>query len=109
MTVSTEVDILVLLKQALMKENVQSDHELSTLDPEFYQNILKAQPDEKAQSLLNTLVRKRQGKIVLLANVLKLTPELEQKLTIEERELFSAIHNSFESFRKKVMGDFNLI
>lgn len=92
-----------------MKENVQSDHELSTLEPEFYQNVLKSGPDEKAQSLLNTLVRKRQGKIVMLANVLKLTPEWEQKLTIEERELFSSIHDNFEAFRKKIMGDFNLI
>lgn len=109
MTVSAEVDISTMLKQALVKENIQNDHELSTLEPEFYQIIIKGSPDEKDKSMLNTLMRKRQGKIVLLANVLKLTPELEQKLTIEERELFSSIHQNFEVFRKKVTGDFNLI
>ncbi|MEK6944491.1 MAG: hypothetical protein AABW55_03510, partial [Thermoproteota archaeon] len=86
-----DIDMLVELKQATVKENVQGEEHLSTLDPHFYIRLksymktLLPQDFDKIESMLITLVRKRQGKIVRLADSSKLTANLSQKLTIEER------------------------
>ena len=106
-----DVDMVVELKQALVKENVQGEFELATLDPHFYIRLksymqtLPQQDFDKVESMLNTLVRKRQGKIVHLADSSKLTTGLSQKLTIEERLFYENIYKNAADFRNEVLGD----
>lgn len=105
-----DVDMVVELKQALVKENVR-EFELATLDPHFYirlKSYMKTLPQQdfdKVESMLNTLVRKRQGKIVHLADSSKLTASISQKLTIEERLFYENIYKSAADFRNQILGD----
>ena len=106
-----DTDMVVALKQAIVKENVQGDFDLSTLEPEFYIKMnsfmqrLPQQDRDKIESMLNSLVRKRQGKIIRLADSSKMATELAKKLTVEERALFDYIHGNSAEFKKQVIGD----
>lgn len=106
-----DADMIVALKQALVKENVQGDFDLSTVEIDFYIKVrafmkrLPQQDRDKVESMLNTLVRKRQGKIIGLANSSKMTTDLAKKLSIEERALFDAIHTQSLEFQKQILGD----
>ncbi len=106
-----DADMVVELKQAMVKENVQGEFELATLDPHFYirlKSYMKTLPQQdfdKVESMLNTLLRKRQGKIVHLADSSKLTANLSQKLTIEERLFYENIYKNATDFRKQILGD----
>ena len=106
-----EKDMIVELKQATVKENVQGEFELATLEPHFYVRLLsymkKLPKDDfdKVQSMLNSLVRKRQGKIIHLADSSKLTADLSQKLTIEEKSFYEKIYNTSTDFKKQLLGD----
>lgn len=106
-----ETDMIVELKQATVKENVQGEFELATLEPYFYIRLLsymkKLPKDDfdKVESMLNSLVRKRQGKIIHLADSSKLTTDLNQKLTIEERSFYEKIYNTSTDFKKQILGD----
>ncbi len=106
-----DTDMIVALKQAAVKENVQGDFDLSTLEPDFYikmnsymQRLLQ-QDRDKVESMLNSLIRKRQGKIIRLADSSKMTAELAKKLTIEERALFDYIHYKSAEFKKQTIGE----
>ncbi len=106
-----DTDMIVALKQALVKENVQGDFDLSTVEIDFYIKVreymkrLAQQDRDKVQSMLNTLMRKRQGKIIGLANSSKMTSDLAKKLSIEERTLFNSIHTQSVDFQKQILGD----
>jgi DNA replication factor GINS len=106
-----ETDMIVELKQATVKENVQGEFELATLEPHFYVRLLsymKKLPKydfDKVESMLNSLVRKRQGKIIHLADSSKLTADLSKKLTIEERSFYEKIYNTSTDFKKQILGD----
>jgi len=106
-----DTDMIVALKQALVKENVQGDFDLSTLDIDFYIKIraymqrLPQQDQDKIESMLNTLMRKRQGKIIRLADSSKMTSDLAKKLSIEERALFDVIRAQSVDFQKQILGD----
>jgi DNA replication factor GINS len=106
-----ETDMIVELKQATVKENVQGEFELATLEPHFYVRLLsymkKLPKDDfdKVESMLNSLVRKRQGKIIHLADSSKLTADLSKKLTIEEKLFYEKIYNTSTDFKKQIFGD----
>lgn len=106
-----DTDMVVALKQAIVKENVQGDFDLSTLEPEFYIKMntfmqrLPPQDRDKLESMLNSLIRKRQGKIVRLADSAKMSADLAKKLTVEERVMFDYIYNNSAEFKKQVLGD----
>jgi DNA replication factor GINS len=106
-----DTDMVVELKQATVKENVQGEFELATLEPHFYVRLLsymKKLPNDdfdKVESMLNSLVRKRQGKIIHLADSSKLTSDLSQKLTLEERSFYEKIYNTSIDFKKQILGD----
>ncbi|KAG2471700.1 MAG: hypothetical protein NPMRD2_1270001 [Nitrosopumilales archaeon] len=103
--------MIVELKQATVKENVQGEFELATLEPHFYVRLLsymkKLPKDDfdKVESMLNSLVRKRQGKIIHLADSSKLTADLSKKLTIEEKLFYEKIYNTSTDFKKQILGD----
>lgn len=106
-----DTDMVVELKQAIVKENVQGAFEISTLEPHFYIKLksymkrLNESDFDKVQSMLNTLVRKRHGKIIHLADSSKLTADLAKKMTVEEREFYNNLHNISEEFTKQILGD----
>ena len=106
-----EPDMVVELKQATVKENVQGEFELATLEPHFYVKLIsymkKLPKDDfdKVESMLNSLVRKRQGKIIHLADSSKLNADLSQKLTLEERTFYEKIYNTSTDFKKQILGD----
>jgi len=108
-----DTDMVVALKQTVMKENVQGDFDLSTLELDFYIKVnsftqrLPQDDRDKIESMLNSLIRKRQGKIIRLADSSKMTSDLAKKLTIEERTLFDYIHNNSTEFKKQILGDKN--
>lgn len=106
-----DTDMVVELKQATVKENVQGEFELATLDPHFYVKLIsfmkKLPKDDfdKVESMLNSIVRKRQGKIIHLADSSQLTADLRQKLTLEERVFYEKIYNTSSDFKKQILGD----
>lgn len=106
-----DADMVVELKQALVKENVKGEFDLATLDDHFYIKLrayirrLDDSDTDKVGSMLNSLVRKRRGKIIRLADSSKLTAEISQKLTIEEQALYNTIFENSKSFQEKIMGD----
>ena len=104
-------ETLVELKQAVMKEELHGDFDLITLEPNFYIKIksymerLSEKDYVKVESLLNKLLRTRKTKIIRLADASKLTAEISQKLSVEEREFYNQVHEASIKFSKKIVGD----
>ena len=105
-----EQDMITQLKQAKVKEDVQGEESLSILDKHFYIGMnlyikkLSSDDSNKVESMLNELVRIRQGKIVRLADSSTLTSDLASKLTVEEEVYYNQIHKSSLEFKKQVIG-----
>ena len=111
-----DVDMLVELKQAVEKEKMLGQFDLSTLqvqqqaDPHFYikmKSYMKRLPEkdyDKVESMLNTLLRTRQTKIIRLADSSKITAEISQKLSIEELEFYNNLHDNSSKFSKTIIG-----
>ena len=112
-----DVDMLVELKQAVEKEKMLGQFDLSTLqvqhqaDSHFYikmksyMNGLPEKDYDKVESMLNTLLRTRQTKIIRLADTSKLTADISQKLSIEEREFYNNLHDNSSKFSKTIIGN----
>ena len=104
-------DMLTELKQAKVKEDVQGEESLSTLDKHFYIKMnsymkkLSKDDFDKVESMLNELVRIRQGKIVRFADSSKLTSDLASKLSVEEEVYYNEIHKASLEFKKQVISD----
>ena len=111
-----DVDMLIELKQAVEKEKMLGQFDLAALqvqqqpDPHFYikmKSYMKGLPEkdyDKVESMLNTLLRTRQTKIVRLADTSKLTAEISQKLSVEEREFYNNLHDNSSKFSKTIIG-----
>jgi len=112
-----DVDMLVELKQAVEKEKMLGQFDLSTLqvqhqaDSHFYikmksyMNGLPEKDYDKVESMLNTLLRTRQTKIIRLADASKLTADISQKLSIEECEFYNNLHDNSSKFSKTILGN----
>ena len=112
-----DVDMLIELKQAVEKEKMLGQFDLATLqvqqqtDPHFYikmKSYMKSLPEkdyDRVESMLNTLLRTRQTKIIRLADASKLTAEISQKLSIEEREFYNNLHDNSSKFSKTTVGN----
>ena len=89
-----DVDMVIELKQAVEKEKMLGQYDLATLqvqqqaDPYFYikmKSYMKGLPEkdyDMVESMLNTLLRTRQTKIIRIADASKLTAEISKKLSI---------------------------
>jgi len=90
---------------------LQGEFEIATRDPHIdvrlisYMKKLPKDDFDKVESMLNSLVRKRQGKIIHLADSSQLTADLSQKLTVEERAFYEKIYNTSSDFKKQILGD----
>ena len=102
-------DQLSYIKRALNRERISPNHEVSTIEPDFYarvNNYLRTIEDKDRESLivsLNPFIASRLQKIVKLSASSPLVPELEEKLSSEEKLLYENFHNMTSSFKKLVL------
>jgi DNA replication factor GINS len=105
-------DISAYISRSLNRERIAKPHDLSSLDPNFYIRVndylegLKENEREKFIVSLNSFVASRLQKIVKLAAASPLSPELKEKLSVEETELYRLIHIFSSFFRQEVLKKF---
>ncbi len=106
-------DMITELKQALQKEKMVGEYQISTLDPHFYIKLRETLKElhrddfDKVESMMLELFRMRRGKLVKLADTLKLNSELYRKLTVEESIFYKTMHDNSTEFEKQIRGDLN--
>jgi len=106
-------DMITELKQALAKEKLVGEYEISTLDPHFYIKLkasmktLTRDDFDRVESMMLELFRMRRGKLVKLADSTKLNAELYNKLSVEENVFFKTMHKNSIEFEKQIKGDLN--
>ena len=106
-------DMITQLKQALSKEKMVGEYQISTLDPHFYiklkesMNELNKDDFDKVESMMLELFRMRRGKLVKIADSIKLNSELYNKLTVEENIFYKTIHDNSIEFEKQIRGERN--
>ena len=106
-------DMITELKQALSKEKMVGEYQISTLEPHFYIKLkesmkqLKRDDFDKVESMMLELFRMRRGKLVKIADSIKLNSELSNKLTVEENIFYKTIHENSVEFERQIRGDLN--
>lgn len=106
-------DMITELKQALSKEKMVGEYQISTLNPHFYIKLKESMKNlnrddfNHVESMMLELFRMRRGKLVKLADSIKLNSELYNKLTVEENIFFKTIHDNSIEFEKQIRGDLN--
>ena len=106
-------DMITELKQALSKEKMVGEYQLSTLDPHFYIKLKQSMKElgrddfDHVESIMLELFRMRRGKLVKLADSIKLNSELYNKLTVEEVVFFKSIYENSQEFEKQIRGGIN--
>ena len=105
-------DISAYVSRALNRERIAKPHDLSGLDPDFYiiaNDYLEGLKERERENLvvsLNSFVASRLEKIVKLAAASPLSPELEGKVSAEEKELYLQIHRFSSEFKQQVLKKF---
>ena len=103
-------DMVTELKQALSKEKMVGEYQISTLDPHFYIKLKESMKElnqndfDKVESMMLELFRMRRGKLVKIADSIKLNSELYNKLSVEEIVFYKTIHENSEEFEKQIRG-----
>ena len=101
------------ISRAMNRERIAKPHDLSGVDVDFYVRVndhLEGLKDRERENMivsLNTFVGSRLEKIVKLAAASPLSPELEAKLSAEEKELYNLINNASAKFKKGVLRKFD--
>jgi DNA replication factor GINS len=100
------------ISRAINRERIARPHDLSGIEVDFYVKVndylegLKERERENLLVSLNTFVASRLEKIVKLAAASPLSPELESKLSAEEKELYILINNASTKFKRGVLKKF---
>ncbi len=103
-------DQLSYIKRALNRERISTSYSLSALDDDFYvrMNSYLREIDEKAREALivslNPFIASRLQKLVKLATSSPLVPEIEGKLSSEEKLLYVKLYEMTFNFKKMVLG-----
>jgi DNA replication factor GINS len=106
-------DMITQLKQALSKEKMVGEYQISTLDPHFYIRLKESMKElncddfDKVESMMLELFRMRRGKLVKIADSIKLNSELYNKITVEENVFYKTIHDNSVEFEKQIRGEQN--
>jgi len=104
-------DMITELKQALSKEKMVGEYQISTLDPHFYIKLKESMKEldrddfDRVESMMLELFRMRRGKLVKLADSIKLNSDLYNKITIEENIFYKTIYDNSKEFENKIRGD----
>ena len=91
-------DVIGYISRTMNRERIAKPHDLTGVDVDFYVRVndylegLKERERENLIVSLNTFVASRLEKIVKLAAASSLSPELEGKLSAEEKELYILIN-----------------
>lgn len=105
-------DVTGYISRTMNRERIAKPHDLSGVDIDFYVRVndylegLKERERENLIVSLNTFVASRLEKIVKLAAASSLSPELEGKLSAEEKELYVLINKVSTKFKKGVLKKF---
>jgi hypothetical protein len=104
--------------KAVTREKIAGNDQLSTLRPDFYLKVRRqlsftsehpgAKPSslsdlEKTRTLVYDLVALRLRKILGLAVSLSTPPDIKEKLTPEEYQIFDSVYRLLQSWRSVVM------
>ena len=106
-------DMITELKQALSKEKMVGEYQLSTLEPHFYIKLKESMKElnrddfDRVESIMLELFRMRRGKLVKIADSIKLNSDLYNKLTVEESIFYKTIHENSKEFERQIRGDPN--
>jgi len=106
-------DMITELKQALSKEKMVGEYQISTLDPHFYIKLRESLKElnrddfDKVESMMLELFRMRRGKLVKMADSIKLNSDLYNKLTVEENIFYKTIYENSKEFEKQITGGLN--
>lgn len=98
------------VSKALNRERISKPHDISGIDADFYirvDDFLKNLDEKERETLmvsLNSFVISRLGKIVKLAAASSLSPEMETKLSAEEKQLYNFINTSSLAFKESVLS-----
>ncbi|WP_428324859.1 hypothetical protein [Nitrosopumilus sp.] len=104
-------DMITELKQALSKEKMVGEYQISTLDPHFYIKLKESMKElnrddfDKVESMMLELFRMRRGKLVKLADSIKLNSDLYNKLTVEEVIFYKTIYENSVEFENQIKGE----
>jgi DNA replication factor GINS len=104
-------DMVTELKQALSKEKMVGEYQVSTLEPQFYiklkQHMRTLHRDDfnHVESMLLELFRMRRGKLVKLADSTKLSSDLYNKITVEESVFFKTIYDNSKNFENQIRSN----
>ena len=108
------------LFKALSRERIQTSSQISNLNSDFFQKMrkqisLKKSMTESDLSLKGDyekflasaydLIALRTSKLVQLACLPSLSPDLEKKLTPEEKKLFKLINSLVKDWKKTILGE----
>ena len=100
-------------KRAISQDKMVGEYQISTLDPNFYIRLKDSMKElnnddfDKVESMMLELFRMRRGKLVKIADSIKLNSELYNKLTVEENIFYKTIHENSIEFEKQIRGDKN--
>jgi DNA replication factor GINS len=106
-------DIAAYISRTFNLERIARAHDLSGIDADFYirANDYLASLNEREREgiviALHSFVVSRIEKIVKLAAASPLTPQIKEKLSVEERGLYDLIHESTSAFKEKVLRKFD--
>ncbi|MDH3276615.1 MAG: DNA replication complex GINS family protein [Nitrosopumilus sp.] len=104
-------DMITELKQALSKEKMVGEYQVSTLEPQFYiklkRHMRTLQRDDfnHIESMMLELFRMRRGKLVKLADSTKLSSDLYNKITVEESVFFKTIYDNSKNFENQIRSN----
>ena len=104
-------DMITELKQALSKEKMVGEYQISTLDSHFYIKLKESMKElnrddfDKVESMMLELFRMRRGKLVKLADSIKLNSDLYNKLTVEEVIFYKTIYENSIEFENQIKGE----
>jgi DNA replication factor GINS len=107
-----ESDISAYVSRAMNRERIARPHDISGIDNDFYVRVngymegLSERERENIIVALNKFVASRLEKIVKLAAASPLSPELEGKMSAEEKELYISIHAASMQFKQMVLKRF---
>ncbi len=106
-------DMVTELKQALSKEKMVGEYQISTLEPHFYIKLKESMNDlekddfNRVESMMLELFRMRRGKLVKLADSIKLTSDLYNRITVEEKVFYQTIYENSKEFENQIRGNYN--
>ena len=101
------------ISRSLNRERIARPHDLASIDVDFYIRVndyisgLKERERENLMMSLNSFVATRLEKIVKFAAASTIYPELEAKLSVEEKQLYTLTHDYTVDFKQRVMKKFD--